>query len=132
MIFLNFKICRETSGKNTLPLCRLIKDKWVIPCLQAVDIYRVKQILPDLTIWAQHADAVDSGKFTGWQAPGSLKAAGADGVLLNHAEHQLNWETIKATVGFCRQAQLKIMLLAASLDQITQFNTLEPDYLGFE
>ena len=82
MIFLNFKIYQETSGENTLKLCRLIRrltDKRVIPCLQAADIFRVKQILPDLEVWAQHADPVGYGKFTGYQAPVSLKMSGASG-----------------------------------------------------
>ena len=132
MIFLNFKIYQETSGENTLKLCRLIKDKRVIPCLQAVDIYRVKEVLPDLEVWAQHADPVGYGKFTGYQSPVSLKSAGAGGVLLNHAEHQLSSKAIKDTVVICRQAGLKIMLLAANLEQINQFNLLEPDFIGFE
>jgi len=77
MIFLNFKIYQETSGGNTLKLCHLFKDKRVIPCLQAVDIYKIKQQLPDLEVWAQHADPVGYGKFTGYQAPISLKMSGA-------------------------------------------------------
>ena len=135
MIFLNFKIYQETSGDNTLKLCRLIRrlaDKQVIPCLQAVDIYRVKAVLPDLEVWAQHADPVGYGKFTGYQSPLALKSAGAGGVLLNHSEHQLSLKVIKETVVICRQASLKIMLLAASLEQINQFNLLKPDYIGFE
>jgi len=132
MILLNFKIYQETSGGNTLKLCHLFKDKRVIPCLQAVDIYKIKQQLPDLEVWAQHADPVGYGKFTGYQAPISLKMSGAGGVLLNHAENQLNLETIKTTLVCCRQAGLKILLLAASLEQINQFNLLKPDYIGFE
>ncbi len=135
MIFLNFKIYQETSGENTLKLCRLIRrlaDKRVIPCLQTVDIFCIKQALPDLEIWAQHADPAGYGKFTGYQSPLSLKFAGADGVLLNHAEHQLSLKAIKDTVDICRQAGLKIMLLAASLEQINQFNLLKPDFIGFE
>ncbi|MFH0942879.1 MAG: triose-phosphate isomerase [Candidatus Beckwithbacteria bacterium] len=132
MIFLNFKIYPETSGKNTLKLCRLIKSKTVIPCLQVVDIQTIHRLLPRLEIWAQHADPVDQGKFTGWQSPFSLKAAGAKGVIINHAEHQLLPEVIKKTVIFCRQAGLKIMLLAPDLATIKFFNTLKPDFIGFE
>ncbi|MCX6816826.1 MAG: triose-phosphate isomerase [Candidatus Beckwithbacteria bacterium] len=135
MIFLNFKIYRQTCGENTLKLCRLIRqlaDKLVIPCLQAVDIYQVKQALPDLEIWAQHADPVESGKFTGWQAPASLKFAGASGVLLNHAEHLLDWSTIIKTTAFCRKVGLKFMLMASDLAMITKFNTLKPDFIAFE
>ncbi|MDZ7586856.1 MAG: triose-phosphate isomerase [Patescibacteria group bacterium] len=132
MIFLNFKIYQQTSADHTLKLCRLIQDKRVIPCLQAVDIYRIKTVFPDLEVWAQHADPVDYGKFTGYQSPLTLKTAGASGVLLNHAEHQLDLATIKATTIFCRQAGLKTIILAANLDQIKQFNLLKPDYIGYE
>lgn len=132
MIFLNFKSYQETSGDNTLKLCRLIKDKRVIPCLQAVDIFRVKQALPDLEIWAQHADPVGYGKNTGFVSPIALAAAGASGVILNHAEHPMELKILSETVKYCRQAGLKIMLLASDLPAIKQFNELKPDFIGFE
>lgn len=135
MIFLNFKIYQETSGENTLKFCRLIRqlaDQRVIPCLQAVDIYRVKKALPDLEVWAQHADPVGYGKFTGYQAPISLKMSGASGVLLNHPEHQLNLETIKATVALCRESKMKVMIIADTLELIQKINPLNPDFISFE
>ena len=135
MIFLNFKIYQETSGDNTLKLCRLIRrlaDQRVIPCLQAVDIYRVKAVLPDLEVWGQHADPVGYGKFTGCQAPISLMMNGAGGVLLNHAEHQLSLETIKATVALCRESKIRVMIITDTLELIQKINPLKPDYIGFE
>ncbi len=135
MIFLNFKIYQETSGENTLKLCRLISrlaDQRVIPCLQAVDIFRVKQVLPDLEVWAQHADPVGYGKFTGYQSPTGLAAAGADGVLLNHPEHQLSLETIKTTVALCRESKMKVMIITDTLELIQKINPLNPDYIAFE
>lgn len=128
MIFLNFKIYQETGGENTLKLCRLIKDKRVIPCLQAVDIYRVKQALPQLQVWAQHADPVGYGKNTGYQAPVSLNAAGAVGSLLNHSEHPADM-TAAAEV---KKAGLKLLIIADSIELIKKINTLKPDYIGFE
>lgn len=132
MIFLNFKTYPETSSDNTLKLCRLIKDKRVIPCLQAVDIYKVKQALPELEIWAQHADPFSPGKFTGYQLPASLKAAGASGVLLNHSEHQLNFDEIAAALNYCREAGLKIMVITDTIDLIKSVSVLKPDFIGFE
>ncbi|OGD60726.1 hypothetical protein A3I57_01545 [Candidatus Beckwithbacteria bacterium RIFCSPLOWO2_02_FULL_47_23] len=132
MIFLNFKIYQETSGDNTIKLCRLIKDKRVLPCLQAVDIYRVKQALPDLEIWAQHADAVGQGKFTGYQAPISLKMIGASGVLLNHSEHPVDFATLNHTVDEVKKAELKLMIITDSIELIKQVNELKPDFIGFE
>ena len=49
--------------KIPLKLCRLIQDKRVIPCLQSVDIYKVKLALPNLEVWAQHADPFAPGKI---------------------------------------------------------------------
>lgn len=135
MIFLNFKIYQETSGENTLKLCRLIRqlaDKRVIPCLQAVDIYRVKEVLPDLEVWAQHADPVGYGKFTGCQSPISLKMSGASGVLLNHPEHQLSLETIKTTVALCRESKMRVIIITDTLELIQKINPLNPDFISFE
>lgn len=132
MIFLNFKTYPETSGDNTLKLCRLIQDKRVIPCLQAVDIYKIKQVLPDLEIWAQHADPFTPGKFTGYQLPASLKAAGAQGVLINHSDHPVELEIIKATLNLCQLIKLKVMIITDSLKLIEKVNLLQPDFIGFE
>ena len=132
MIFLNFKTYPETSGENTLKLCRLIQDKRAIPCLQSVDIYKVKQALPNLEVWAQHADPFTPGKFTGYQLPFSLKAAGAGGVLLNHSDHPINIAVLPTTVKYCREAGLKIMIITASLEEIKIVSRLQPDFIGFE
>lgn len=135
MIFLNFKIYQETSNDHALDLCRLIHrlaNKRVIPCLQAVDIFRVKQALPELEIWGQHADAVGYGKYTGYQAPISLKTAGASGILLNHSEHALDFFTLKKTVAEAKKAKLKLMIIADSVELIQEINALMPDYIGFE
>jgi triosephosphate isomerase len=132
MIFLNFKTYRETSGENTLKLCRLINDGRVIPCLQAVDIYRIKQVLPNLEIWAQHADPVGYGKFTGFTSPVALAAAGAGGVLLNHSEHVLDFRILKSTVIETKKAGLKLMIITDTIELIRRVNRLQPDYIGFE
>lgn len=132
MIFLNFKIYQETSAEKAVELCRLIKDKRIIPCLQAVDIFRVKQALPDIEVWVQHADPVGFGKFTGYQAPISLKTAGASGVLINHSEHQLSLDQIQAAVAACRESKMRVMIITDTLELIQQVNELKPDYIGFE
>lgn len=132
MIFLNFKIYQETSGENTLKLCRLLADKRIIPCLQAVDIYKIKQQLPDLEVWAQHADPVGYGKFTGYQSPTGLAAAGAGGVLLNHSEHALDFAVLKKTAAEVKEAGLKLMIITDSLQLIKKVNGLKPDFIGFE
>ena len=118
MIFLNFKIYQETSGDNTIKLCRLLKDKRVVPCLQAVDIYRVKQALPDLAVWGQYADPVG--------------LAGASGVLLNHSEHPVDFATLNHTVDEVKKAGLKLMIITDTGELIKKVNQLKPDYIGFE
>lgn len=132
MIFLNFKTYPETSGENTVKLCQLIKDKRIIPCLQAVDIYKVAQALSGLVIWAQHADPVGQGKFTGFASPVALAEAGASGVLLNHSEHQLDWGVLEKTVIEVKKTSLKLMIIADTIDLIKQVNALQPDFIGFE
>jgi len=137
MIFLNFKTYPQTSGKNALKLCQIIKKVSqttpipVIACLQMADIFPVSQ-QTDLPVWAQHLDPIELGKNTGWLAPQTAKNVGATGTLLNHCEHPLDSDVIKKTVNLCRQHQLKIMTIASSLEQVKAFNVLKPDYIGFE
>src|SRR5258706_15187740 len=98
MILLNFKTYPESTGENAVFLAdylREIRELYgveVVACPQSVDIRNVQQVLPDAT-WAQEVDPFDRGRATGYLLPEVVKEAGAAGVLLNHCEHKVDFET---------------------------------------
>ncbi|HOI80027.1 MAG TPA: triose-phosphate isomerase, partial [Petrimonas sp.] len=61
-------------------------DVRIILTLQPSDIYLLARETEHVLIFAQHMDPVPIGRGNGSILPEALKAAGAVGVILNHAE----------------------------------------------
>jgi len=93
MLFINFKIYRQTFGQGAISLakiCQKVADKTgvkIIPVVSALDLRAVKEICEE--VWLQHVDIHFEGKHTGSISPLVASAAGAGGTLLNHSEHEL-------------------------------------------
>ena len=64
----------------------------VILIPQLPDVSRFSEDLRGTTcdVFSPHADALEAGAHTGFVPPESVKAAGAQGILLNHSEHRVN------------------------------------------
>jgi len=132
LVVLNFKCYK--SGKEALKLAKtcgkLIKPKNLVIVPQHVDIANISKL--GLTVFAQHVDLVEKPTSTGHIDPKSVKAAGATGTLLNHAEHRVELPVLKKTVELCKTIGLKVMICAPSVQQAKEFMSLEPDYIAFE
>ena len=137
MIFLSLKTYPEATGDHALKLLALVKQVAqetgvpIFPAAQAVDIYRIKQEL-GIEVWAQHIDPIDPGRHSGWISPYSVKAAGATGTVLNHAEHPLKPEVIRHTILKAKEYQLKTLVLCETLELARQVSAWNPDYIGYE
>jgi triosephosphate isomerase len=137
MIFLSLKTYLESSADNTLKLCQACQRVSqetkipIIPILQVVDIYRIHQAL-GIEVWVQHLDPIDPGRNFGWISPYSVKAAGASGAVINHAEHQVPLAVIKQTVAKCREYGLKTLVITDTVSLSKKIIPLKPDYLAFE
>jgi len=103
MIWLSLKTYKKSSGKAVIKLLKRAKKISqetavpIIPCAQATDIFRIRQEV-DIEVWAQHVDAIDPGRHSGWISPYSVKKAGAVGTVINHAEHAISQFKIKKTI----------------------------------
>ncbi len=137
MIVLSLKTYQEATGDNAISLCQkikqVIKDTSVpiIPAAQPFDLYRIKKEV-GIKVWAQHLDPIDPNRHFGWLSPYSAKQAGASGVVINHAEHELNFNTIQKTITKCRQYDLKTLVITDTINLAKKVNDLKPDYLAFE
>ena len=65
-------------------------DVRIIITPQYVDIPVVAEAVDEVMVFAQHMDALAPGRGVGSVLPEAIKAAGADGVLLNHVERRLS------------------------------------------
>ena len=137
MIIVNFKTYKEASGKNgidlALKLCEASKDLNIdlIISPQTIDLKEMVEKV-DCSIWAQHVDAKEQGRTTGFLSAQAVKEAGVEGVLLNHSEHKLSVGEIGEALSRSKEAGLKTLIFADSLKEASVVSQFNPDYIGYE
>lgn len=88
--------------------------------------------LQGVRLFAQHVDGTPPGAGTGWVTAEAVRAAGATGTLLNHAEHKLPHEPLRAAFARAREAGLATLLCADSQAETEALALLAPTYLAVE
>lgn len=138
MIVINFKTYPEATGDNALKLAKVCEDvakttgiKIVIG-LQAADIFRIKSQV-DITVFSQHADPVEPGRFTGWTTLLALKQAGATGIFLNHSEHPFsNIIDLEKAIKAAKQEGLETLVFSKDLKTSKTIDKFNPTYIALE
>ncbi len=141
LIIVNFKTYKEATGENAVKLAKMCeeaarkaKGAKVAVAVQAADISRVASAIDTklVFVFAQHIDANGQGKSTGFVTAEAVKAAGATGTLLNHAEHKIT--DISKRITIAKAAGLMTVVCAASLAEAKTISSLTPfpDYIAIE
>jgi len=128
-IFVNFKTYKTGSGKNAETLTRKIAGKNVVLVVQNADIYRTSKLS---TVFAQHVDLVDTGRFTGHDYAVTLKENGAKGVLINHSEDKAKLKEIAKIIRICRSLHLTSLVCAETPKEAEKIARLRPDIIAIE
>jgi len=79
-----------------------------------------------LFVLAPHMDELNPGRGITKILPESVKAAGASGVMLNHAEHPVDFRTLKATVERAKKLELLTVICADSVAEAKAVAELHP------
>ncbi|MGC8816655.1 MAG: triose-phosphate isomerase [Candidatus Hadarchaeum sp.] len=137
IVIVNFKTYPETTGEGAVKLARLIfeagKEHGVAVAVapQVVDIYRIACRV-EVPVLAQHVDPVKPGKNTGWITPESVRAAGAVGTLVNHAEHKIPIDRIAGVIERAREVGLSTVACAADIEESREIAGLGPEMIAVE
>ena len=107
------------------------KNANLIISVQPADISRVASAVK-IPVWAQHVDNIEHGKNTGFILPESVKAAGAAGTLLNHAEHKLDYKLLESTINKCKALGLTVMVCASDKKEAATVAKFKPDFIAVE
>ncbi len=97
-----------------------------------VDIRRVREATKNIHVFAPHMDPIPVGRGLADILPESLVAAGADGVMLNHVEKPISFETLEATIARANEVGLTTIVCADSLAEASKIATLAPDIIVAE
>ncbi|HWG92202.1 MAG TPA: triose-phosphate isomerase [Candidatus Thermoplasmatota archaeon] len=137
LILVNYKVYTEATGENAVRLTKALEEAArgaraeVAVAVQAVDLWRVAQATT-LPVWAQHVDALKPGAGTGWITAEAVKAAGARGTLLNHAEHRLELAALDDTLHRLKHAGLARVVCTNNVCTTRAAAALGPEYVAIE
>ena len=125
-------------GEEMLALAKVIDrtamkyDLDVIVTPQYTDIKLLADNTERILVFAQHMDALVPGRGLGSVLPEAVKAAGAKGVMLNHAEKPLDMETLERTIRRADEVGLATIVCADTVEEIRQVALLAPNLIVAE
>lgn len=107
-------------------------DVRVILTPQYTDIYRISTETQNTLVFAQHMDPLPVGKGLGAVLPEAVKAAGADGVMLNHAEKPLSIAELRSIIERAETLGLYTIVCADTCIEAAAIAHLNPDIIVCE
>lgn len=137
LILVNFKVYEQSTGENAVELAKIHEKvaketgASIAIAVSALDLQKVASSV-NIPVFAQHIDPVSYGSHTGKIVPDLVKEAGAYGILLNHAEHQLENETIMKSVEMAKACGLFTIVCAESPERASQIIKYNPDLIAVE
>lgn len=125
-------------GEKMLELAKVIDrtavkyDVDIILTPQYTDIKMLADNTKRILIFAQHMDYLPVGRGLGSVLPEAVKAAGAVGVMLNHAEKKLTYEEIEKTIKRADEVDLATIVCADTVEEIGIIARMSPNLLVAE
>ncbi len=92
----------------------------------AVEIRRIVENTKHLIVLAPYMDTLRPGRGMADILPEALKAAGAEGVVINHCEKPMSLPQIKATIERARELDMLVFACADSVDETKRLLSFTP------
>ena len=102
---------------------------FITPC---TEIRRVAENTKRLIILAPYMDTLRPGRGMADILPEGLKAAGAQGVVINHCEKPMSLPQMKATIERARELDFIVFACAYTLEEAKAVAQLHPDIINPE
>ncbi|MBR5518439.1 MAG: triose-phosphate isomerase [Clostridia bacterium] len=125
-------------GEEMLKLAKVIDktamkyDVDVILTPQYTDIKLLADNTERIFIFAQHMDYLKPGRGLGSVLPEAVKAAGAKGVMLNHAEKPLTLDVVEKTIRRAEEVGLATIVCADTVEDVKAIAKMSPDMIVAE
>ena len=98
----------------------------------AVEIRRVVENTKHLIVLAPYMDTLRPGRGMADILPEALKAAGAQGVVINHCEKRMSLPQMKKTIDRARELDFLVFACADTLEEAKAIAQLHPDIINPE
>jgi triosephosphate isomerase len=107
-------------------------DVRIILTPQYTDIHKVAEETEHLLVFAQHMDAIPIGRGLGSVLPEAVKAAGAVGVMLNHAEHPMTVSDLNKAIKRADEVGLVSIVCADTIEEAEAIAHFSPNIIVAE
>lgn len=107
-------------------------DVRIVATPQYVDIPIVAKETENIFVFAQHMDSLRPGRGLGSVLPEALKAAGADGTFLNHAEKRISIDELEKTIPRAKEVGLMTIVCADNMNEALFVAKLAPTLIVVE
>ncbi|MCL1984598.1 MAG: triose-phosphate isomerase [Methanomassiliicoccaceae archaeon] len=137
LIVINFKVYREVEGPKALDIAKLCgsvsEDSGITiaVCPPSAELGFVSRNV-SIPVFSQNADPHAPGPSTGWMTPSMIKASGAIGTLINHAEHKRSMKEMAETAELCKGCGIASIICADSVELAAQIAQFRPDMIAVE
>ena len=136
LIVVNFKTYATAMGQKAVNLAQAMERASrdhvrMVAVVSAFDLHAVKQAAPSLEVWSQHLDPVGQGSFTGWLQPQNAIERGAQGTIINHAEHKVDIEHVQQLMQQLPD-EFPMCACAADVQEAHQLAELGPTFIAVE
>lgn len=96
------------------------------------EIRRVAEMTKNLLVFAPHMDPIPIGRGLADILPEAIKAAGAVGVMLNHAERPIHYDVLRRSIERASEIGLLTIACANSIAEAKSIALLAPDIIVAE
>lgn len=130
ILIVNFKTYEQATGRKAVELAKRLEtvSTDIICTVQNCDIYKVAQA-SSLPIFAQHIDPVEFGSNTGKDLAEALVESGAKGVIINHSEDRVDWQTVQKCVKRAKSVGLETVVCVPKPEDAKK---VKADMIAFE
>lgn len=136
LIVVNFKTYASASGASAETLAVAMEahsngPARMVAVVSAFDLEAVRRAAPSLEVWSQHLDPVGQGGFTGWLEPKTAMHRGAQGTIINHAEHKVEMDHVKRLLPQLPD-DFPVCGCAANLEEAKSLAEMGPTFIAVE
>ena len=136
LIVVNFKTYASASGATAETLAVAMEahsngPARMVAVVSAFDLEAVRRAAPSLEVWSQHLDPVGQGGFTGWLEPKTAMHRGAQGTIINHAEHKVDMDHVKRLLPQLPDS-FPVCGCAADLEEAKSLAEMGPTFIAVE
>ncbi len=96
------------------------------------EIRRIRENCPHLILLAPYMDTLRPGRGMADVLPEALKAAGAQGVVINHCERPMTLSAIKQTIDRANELDMLSFVCADTVEEAMAIAQLHPDIINPE